>query len=80
MPGKISPQHSRSGNQHLYHMPNLPLYPESNGDTGGGTSAGSHDNSTPRWVQVFGIIAIVVVLLFVILHLTGGGPGRHTLP
>jgi hypothetical protein len=36
----------------------------------------------PRWVKVFGIIAIVVVLLFVILLLTGGpgshGPGRHT--
>lgn len=39
--------------------------------------------STPRWVKVFGIIAIVLVLLFGILHLTGnslGGPGRHTTP
>jgi hypothetical protein len=39
--------------------------------------------STPRWVKVFGIITIVLVLLFGILHLTGnslGGPGRHTLP
>lgn len=35
---------------------------------------------TPRWVKVFGIIAFVLVLLFVILQLTGGvhGPGRHT--
>ncbi len=33
---------------------------------------------TPRWVKVFGIIAIVVVLLFVIMLLTGYGPGRHT--
>ena len=39
---------------------------------------------TPRWVKVFGIIAVVVVLLFVILLLTRGpggrghGPGRHT--
>jgi hypothetical protein len=33
--------------------------------------------STPRWVKVFGIIAIVVVVLFVILHLAGGGPGLH---
>ena len=32
--------------------------------------------STPRWVKVFGII--VLVLLFVILHLTGGGLGGHT--
>jgi hypothetical protein len=35
---------------------------------------------TPRWVKVFGIVALLVVLLFVILLLTGGphGPGRHT--
>ena len=38
----------------------------------------SGDNtSTPRWVKVFGVIAIIVVLLFVILLLTGHGPGRH---
>ena len=38
--------------------------------------------STPRWVKVFGIIFIVLVMLFVALHLTGnslGGPGRHTM-
>jgi len=28
-------------------------------------------------VKLFGIIALVVVLLFVILHLTGGGAGGH---
>ncbi len=33
---------------------------------------------TPRWVKVFGIIVIVVVLLTVIMLLTGHGPGRHT--
>jgi hypothetical protein len=36
---------------------------------------------TPRWVKVFGIIAIGLLLLVVILLLTGGpgrhGPGRH---
>jgi hypothetical protein len=31
----------------------------------------------PRWVKVFGIIALVVVLLFVILHLSGDGPRGH---
>jgi hypothetical protein len=31
----------------------------------------------PRWVKVFGIIAIVVFVAFVILHLVGGGPSRH---
>jgi hypothetical protein len=34
---------------------------------------------TPRWVKVFGIIALVAVVLVVIMLLTGGhGPGRHT--
>lgn len=39
--------------------------------------------STPRWVKIFGIIAIVLVLLFIIIQLTGiggdHGPGRHIL-
>jgi len=41
---------------------------------------------TPRWVKVLGIIAIVLILLFVVLHLTGnnlGCPppgGLHTPP
>ncbi|MCL4294434.1 MAG: hypothetical protein KJ077_01830 [Anaerolineae bacterium] len=37
--------------------------------------------STPRWVKVFGIIIIVVVLLVGIILITGvggpHGPGRH---
>jgi hypothetical protein len=33
---------------------------------------------TPRWVKMFGIIAIVLVLLIAIMLLTGHGPGRHT--
>ncbi len=40
-------------------------------------------NGTPRWVKVFGIIAVVLVLLFVVIQFTGAGgshgPGRHTL-
>lgn len=31
----------------------------------------------PRWVKVFGIIAIILVLLFVVLHLSGHGFGSH---
>jgi hypothetical protein len=31
--------------------------------------------STPRWVKVSGIIVGVLVLVFVILQLTGVGPG-----
>ncbi len=36
--------------------------------------------STPRWVKVFGIIALGLILLVIILHLTGnsfGGPMGH---
>lgn len=32
---------------------------------------------TPRWVKAFGVIALVLVLLFVILHLAGGGFRSH---
>ena len=35
---------------------------------------------TPLWVKVFGVIAIIVLVAFVILHLAGGGPGRHLAP
>ena len=53
-------------------MTDVPSYPDSNGD------AGEDTDSTPRWVKVFGIIVIVLVLLFGILHLTGHGLGGHT--
>ncbi|MEV7069116.1 hypothetical protein AB0N97_41165 [Streptomyces collinus] len=34
---------------------------------------------TPRWVKVSGIVALAVVVLFLVLHLTGSGmgPGMH---
>ena len=41
------------------------------------------DRGAPRWVKVFGIIALVLILLVGILLLTGGGnhgPDRHTGP
>ena len=31
----------------------------------------------PRWVKAFGLLAVVLLLLVVILHLTGLGPGDH---
>lgn len=40
---------------------------------------GDH-TGTPRWVKVFGIITLIVILLFIILQLIGGvehGPGQH---
>jgi hypothetical protein len=47
-------------------------------DTGVGRDRGSA-TSTPRWLPVLGIvIAIVLVLLLVVLHLTGVlGPCAH---
>ena len=38
------------------------------------------DAPTPRWVKVFGVLALLVLVLFVVLHLAGGGPGRHMAP
>jgi hypothetical protein len=48
----------------------LPADPGSNRDSG--------YTGPPRWVKVFGIIFIALVVLFVILHLAGGGLGDHT--
>jgi len=33
--------------------------------------------STPRWVMVFGVIVLVLVLLFVTLHFAGLSPMGH---
>jgi hypothetical protein len=52
-------------------MADIPPIPDSSGDIG------DDDPGTPRWVYVLGIIAIVLVLLFVIMHLTVGGFGGH---
>jgi hypothetical protein len=41
------------------------------------TDTGEETPATPRWVKVFGIIAIVVALLFVMLHIGGGGSVGH---
>ena len=37
---------------------------------------------TPRWVKIFGIIALALVLLIGVMLLSGGehGPGRHMPP
>lgn len=54
-------------------------------DTGNDDAAAPHRGTptgTPRWAKVAGIIALVLVLLFLVLELTGlrggHGPGRHT--
>jgi hypothetical protein len=57
------------------HMADLPSHPDSNDDTGVGPGRGA-TTSTPRGLYVLlGIIGLVV--LFVVLHLTGGSLGGH---
>jgi hypothetical protein len=40
--------------------------------SGGGTTP-----RTPRWVKMFGLVAVILVVAFLILHLTGNGPHGH---
>ena len=50
-------------------MADLPPNPDANDESG-----------TPRWVKVFGIICLALVLLLGVMLLAGGGnhgPGRH---
>jgi hypothetical protein len=53
--------------------------PSSDRDDGVGPNRES-SIGTPRWVKVLGVIALIVVVLFVVLLVTGGrhrGPSRH---
>ena len=63
------------------HMADLPAYPDEGGERGADTGVGldrGSPPSTPRWVKVFAIILIVVlVLLFLIQHLVFEGMGGH---
>jgi hypothetical protein len=56
--------------------------PHLKGDTPNQTDGGPDHGSTasaPRWVMVFGMVVVVLVLLFVVLHLTGVHSfGGHT--
>ena len=55
-------------------MADLPPYPNKGGDTDVRPDRGS-TYSTPRWVKVFGIMFIILIVLFIILHLMGLGFG-----
>ena len=55
------------------HMTDLPN-PIDNHDVGLDRGAAP---GTPRWVYISGIITLVVVVLFIILHLAGGGFRGH---
>jgi hypothetical protein len=59
-------------------MADPPAYRDTGDDTGVEPDRRA-TAGTPRWVKVFGLIALVVVLLFLALLLTRGphNPGRH---
>jgi len=60
-------------------MTDLPPSPDSNDNTGAGTGR-ELTPGTPLWVKVFGIVALVLVLLVIIVMFASGGshgPGRH---
>ncbi len=43
-----------------------------------GQREGARDDArTPRWVIVFGVVGIVLLVVFLLLHLTGRGFGGH---
>jgi hypothetical protein len=56
-------------------MADPPPNRDSRADTGRATG-------TPRWVKVFGVVALVLVVLVVVTLVIGGnhGPGRHGSP
>jgi hypothetical protein len=61
-------------------MADPPTYLDSDSNTGEDTGVEPDREATtgtPRWVKAFGIVALVLFLLFVILHLTGRGLGGH---
>ena len=41
---------------------------------------GGSATPAPRWVKVFGIVGLVVVAAFAIIHLTVGGLHEHGAP
>ncbi|MDQ2983841.1 MAG: hypothetical protein M3R70_07970 [Actinomycetota bacterium] len=63
-------------------MADLPPYRDSESETRDDPDVGPDRGSThgmPLWVKVFGIIALVLVLMVVTMLVIGGnhGPGRH---
>ena len=49
------------------------------GETTSGVPNRDAPPATPRWVKIFGIVALVLIVIVVLAMLLGGnhGPGRH---
>jgi hypothetical protein len=58
------------------------LSPDRNPDTDVVSSARDRPPRTPRWVQAFGIVGLVLIILIVVQLLLGvqHGPGMHAPP
>src|SRR5258708_5328939 len=54
-----------------------PLPHRDAGDDIGANPDGGTTSNTPSWVKVFGIVTLVLILLFGVLHLTGNSLGGH---
>ena len=54
-------------------------HPDTDSDGDAVVTPGDAPPATPRWVKVFGVIFLILVLLIVILHLTGNGLGGHSM-
>jgi hypothetical protein len=75
-PRGMTPYGWRKEQEQPQQSPSIPATTPDRGrdDTGGDTV------STPRWMNPFAILVISLVLLFVILHLAGGGVGGMHRP
>lgn len=47
------------------------------GDGGGGRIVRRQE--MPRWVKVFGAVGLVLIVLFIVLHVSGHGFGGHSM-
>lgn len=67
-------------------MAELPHRSETHADAAADRGTASEDETgpgTPRWVIVFGLIALALVVVVVVVHLAGGGMGgmmNHGMP
>lgn len=52
-------------------------YGRSQQQRAGAGARSAAERGTPRWVKLLGLVAVALILLFVLLHLTGRGLGGH---
>ncbi len=55
----------------------VPDAPDNRGDKAPLRSDNAAPPATPRWVKMFGYVALALLILFIIIHIAGGGMGGH---